>query len=415
MVIIADILNGLKMKTTSIYGLLLLTLVWGSCSKVIIYEPTEAEKGAYSRVYMPAAERGLTTVSLSNQVEEKVFTFNAYLGGPIDAQADIAVTFAVDNSKIAAYNEANGSNYKALPAEAYELAVSQAVIKAGERSTPTLQVKVTSGDHLELFESYLLPITIADASASLNEAYTTAYFLFPVSYPPGEVPTELIGSLGADWGRYLTNYSRGSLLRHDHNFDIWVHKPDAEGKFTAAPERIGENWGDSESFYFINDQSMLVRNHPYWAGLFRFSITENYFLEGYGAWETFWLGDFWDQYVMVPYGDYMLTVEGDGVLRRQAMYSHPNAGKTELASGFNGFRQILSYQNDALLALDGTGRLWYYPMSDQAVPGTRRLVGTGWQMYSRILVTEAGDILALDPNGDLYRYAFNPVGFYPLQ
>lgn len=403
------------MKTTSIYGLLLLTLVWGGCSKVIIYEPTDAEKAAYSRVYMPVAERGITTVSLSNQVEEKVFTFNAYLGGPIDAQEDIVVTFAVDNSKIAEYNEANGTHYAALPEEAYELAVSEAVIKAGERSTPTLQVKVTSGDHLELFANYLMPISVTNANASLHEDHVTAYFLFPVSYPPGEVPRELIGSLGANWGRYLTNYSRGSLLRHDHNFDLWVHKPDAEGKFTSAPELIGENWVDSESFYLINDQSMVVRNHPYWAGLFRFSITEDYILEGYGAWETFWRGDFWDQYVVVSYGDYMLTVEGDGVLRRQPMYSHPDVVKRELASGFNGFRQILSYQNNALLALDAIGRLWYYPMSDQAVPGVRKLVGTGWQMYSRILVSDEGNILALEPNGDLYRYEFNPVGFYPLQ
>lgn len=397
------------------YSLLLLAIVWGSCSKVIIYEPTEEEKANYSRVYMPVAERGLTTVSLSNQAEEKVFTFNAYLGGPIDAGEDISVTFAVDNSKIAAYNEANQTNYKALPAEAYQLAATQATIKAGERSTPVLEAKVISGDHLELFETYLMPISITQASASLNEDHTTAYFLFPVSYPPGEVPRELIGSFGPDWGRYLTNYSRGSLLRHDHNFDMWVHKPDAEGKFTAEPQNIGQYWVDSESFYLIDDASMVVRNHPYWAGLFRFSIREDYIMDAFGPWETFWLGDFWDQYVMIPFGDYMLTVEGDGTLKRQSMYSHPNAGKVELASGFNGFRQILSYQNEALLALDNTGRLWYYPMSDQAEPGPRRLAGTGWQQYTQILVSDEGDILALDPAGDLYRYVFNPVGFYPLQ
>lgn len=406
------------MKTTSIYGLLLLTLVWGSCSKVIIYEPTDAEKTAYSRVYMPLAERGITTVSLSNQVEEKVFTFNAYLGGPIDAQEDITVTFAVDNSKIAEYNEANGTHYAALPAEAYELAVSEAVIKAGERSTPTLQVKVTSGDYLELFTNYLMPISVTDANTSLHDDHVTAYFLFPVSYPPGEVPRELIGSFGPNWGRYLTNYSRGSLLRHDDNFDVWVHKADTEGKFTSEPEKIGEYWVDSESFYFINDESMVVRNHPYWAGLFRFAITDDYILEPYsqGLWEAFWRGDFWDKYVIVPYGSYMLTVEEDGVLRRQPMYSHPDVVKRELASGFNGFRQILSYQNNALLTVDATGRLWYYPMSDQAEPGVRKLVGTGWQMYNKILVSDDGDILALEANGDLYRYDFDPlVGFYPLQ
>lgn len=401
------------MKKISIYSMLFI-MIMGSCSEVMIYDPTDEEKAKYGLVYMPRAERGLNTIPLSNKPEEKTLEYSAYYGGPVDATKDIKVSFSVDASKVAEYNEKNGTNYKLFPESGFSLQTTEAAIKARERSTPTLYGKVTSGDHLDLFENYLLPITMK-ADADVNEEFTTVYFLFPVSYPAGEVPRELVANLGANWGKFITNAAGGSLLRHDHANDIWIHKPDGEGKFNSTPERIGVDWRDSESFYLVNDQSMVVRNHPYWAGLFRFSVNPvNHALDPYGAWETFWLGDFWDQYVMIPFGEYMLTVQSDGVLRRQNMYTHPNASKIEMGSGFNGFKQILSYKNNALLALDNSGSLYLYPVTSEMTLDARRLVGTGWDLYRQIMVV-GDDILGLDLQGQIYRYEFNPNGFYPLK
>lgn len=67
-----------------------------------------------------------------------------------------------------------------------------------------------------------------------------------------------------------------------------------------------------------------------------------------------------------------------------------------------------------MLALEANGKLWLYFMSDEGVPGAKRLVGEGWDIYQKIIVS-GDDILALDDHGDVYRYKFNQNGFYPLK
>ncbi|MFC3197931.1 DUF1735 domain-containing protein [Parapedobacter deserti] len=391
------------------YSISLLTL-FSACSKVIIYEPSAEEIELYSQIYMPRAERGAVSVPLSLAEQQLTFTYNAFLGGPIDARNDISVRFGVDPNKVAAYNETNNTDYQLLPEEAYELEVTHATIGAGQRTTGDFQLKIVSGPHLELFQNYLLPISILDAENSVNNMLATTYYLFSVSYEPGKVPRELVLSMGSNWGNILSNGVRGTLIRRDANNDILVYEPDEQGVFSAAPQVAGINWDASESFYYVNENTIVVRNYPYWAGLFNFRVDDDYVLHGA---DPFWLGDFWDQFRLIPFNDFFLTVDGGGVMRRQPALTDVNAPKTEVGSGFGGFKQLLAY-DDSLLALAHDGRLWLYEMSDQAVPGPRRQVGSGWEMYQQIIVS-GSDILALDGAGDVYRYKFNPNGFFPLK
>jgi len=397
------------MKILFIRYLPVVLMLFGACSEVIVYEPDAEEIALYNKVYMPRANQQVTNTALSLGGEAKTFVYSAYLGGSSDAPSDIAVTFAARPEKVEEFNMANGTNYKLLPADNYTLEVPDAVIKAGNRKTGNHTLTVTPGNSLAMFENYILPLGITQAGTKVNEQLGTTYYTFSVSYARGEVPRELVLSMGTNWGNIICNGVRGSLIIRNTALDILVYTPDDEGKFTHPPRTVGVFWDASESFYYVNENSVVVRNVPPYAGLFSFGVTPDY---GLPQANPFWLGDAWNQYVIIPFGEYFLTVDNRGVLRRQPVLSNVNAAKTEVGSGFI-YKQVLTYQN-SLLALEPNGNLWLYSMSELAVPGARRRVGEGWDMYEKIIVS-GDDILALDSNGDVYRYNFNPLGYYPVK
>ena len=56
-----------------------------------------------------------------------------------------------------------------------------------------------------------------------------------------------------------------------------------------------------------------------------------------------------------------------------------------------------------------------YSLSNATPPavGPRRNIGTGWNQYKKLF--QCGeDLLALDDNGDLWKYQFTPEGYWPL-
>jgi len=401
-----------EIKTICKYALLALILSFTACSKVIIDEMDESEQALYSKIYMPRAERGDITAVVSTSGDEQVFLYNAYLGGPTDAPRDLNVTFAVNEGGAVAYNEAHGTDYELLPSEAFSLEKTAATILSGSRTTGDLRLTLKPGPYLTLFKTYLLPISVNGSDGvPVHEGLSTSYYLVRVTYKPGEVPRQKVLSLGNDWGNILATGARGSVIRRDKQNDIWVYVPNEDGIFTTSPIKVGTNWDASESFYYVNESTVVVRNYPYWAGLFNFDVGEDYALVASPT--NFWLGDFWDKYKIIPYQDYFLTVDANGIMRRQPALTSIDYAKTDVGTGFKDYKQLLAYKN-YLLALEDDGKLWLFSMSDEGVPGTKIQVGTGWDMYEQILVS-GDDILARDVIGDVYRYTFDPNGFYPLK
>lgn len=399
------------MKKYIIYLSLASVLLGASCSKVTLFEADSEEIALYSKVYMPRAERGPVSAAISTQGTDITYTYSAYLGGPVTYKDGISLVFAIDEAKVAAYNQENGTDYKLLPASNYALETTSGMIPAGSRSTSDYKLTVKQSTQLEMFQTYLLPLTINNAQgAALNDKLTTSYYIFNVTYQTGQVPNTKVLSLGTNWGNLLSNGARGTLIRRNTVNDILLYTPDAQGNFSTAPRTILFNWADTESFYLVNETSIVVRNYPYWAGLFNFVIDAQHNIIGA---PTFWLGDFWDKYTLVPFKNYFLTIDAQGVMRRQPTLTDINATKTQVGTGFTGFKQILSY-TDYLLAVGNDGKLWLYNMSADGIPGSRRQVGQGWDMYTKIIVSGT-DILGLDSKGDVYRYKFDPRGFYPLK
>jgi hypothetical protein len=77
----------------------------------------------------------------------------------------VNVTIGVDSSKIASYNAANGTNYIPVPSNSYTIASTSLTVPAGQQYAQTT-VKFYN-THLDPVVSYMLPISIKDASGKL--------------------------------------------------------------------------------------------------------------------------------------------------------------------------------------------------------------------------------------------------------
>lgn len=104
--------------------------------------------------------------------ETAVYEGPVTIDNPISVM-DITVNYEIDNSLIAAYNEANGTDYKAAPADLVSLAAASSQLEAGKSSTAfSLQIlsgKLFNGNELKAVDNnqYLVPVRIKSLS---NEA-----------------------------------------------------------------------------------------------------------------------------------------------------------------------------------------------------------------------------------------------------
>lgn len=87
----------------------------------------------------------------------------------------VNITIGVDEPLIAAYNAANGTNFIVLPSNAYTLKSTALIIPKGQQYvTTTLEIYQ---DKLDPSKSYLLPVSIKDASGkAFTSNQNTLYF-----------------------------------------------------------------------------------------------------------------------------------------------------------------------------------------------------------------------------------------------
>ncbi|RBQ02307.1 BT_3987 domain-containing protein [Pedobacter miscanthi] len=160
-----------------LYGLISVSL-WYGCKDNVDLPDQPLEN--YVNVYMPQGVNGPVTTNLKvkdNLVQTVVF--GADYGGYGYPDADVPVSFTVDNSLVAAYNTANKTNYQVLPASAYTLSASSSVIPKGKLATEPLKVnfKTTGTGAMNAFTTYLLPITLSSSTVKVREALKTVYYV----------------------------------------------------------------------------------------------------------------------------------------------------------------------------------------------------------------------------------------------
>lgn len=118
--------------------------------------------------------------------ETAVYEGPVTIDNPISVM-DITVDYEIDNSLITAYNDANGTDYKAAPADLVSLAATSSQLEAGKSSTAfSLQIlseKLFNGNELKAVDDnqYLVPVRIKSLS---NEAIgiSRSVMYVPVSF-----------------------------------------------------------------------------------------------------------------------------------------------------------------------------------------------------------------------------------------
>ena len=81
--------------------------------------------------------------------------------------SDVKLLMAIDRSKVAEYNEANKTNYFAIPEGAVELENPEVVISEGNAISSAATVRVLSTEQFEEGCTYMVPVTIKGISGSM--------------------------------------------------------------------------------------------------------------------------------------------------------------------------------------------------------------------------------------------------------
>lgn len=130
------------------------------------------------------------------------------------APTDSKITVSVDESLVAVYNEANGTDYQML--SGVQIAKSEVLLKKGEYlSIDTL--RVTHLDHDDLMsagdKTYLIPITVTDLPGSFEKSERAIFYLF---YTVSE--TTALGRVEKDY--FGTQIDRSAWKVTYYGYDI---------------------------------------------------------------------------------------------------------------------------------------------------------------------------------------------------
>lgn len=140
-----------------------------------VYTPDQSE--SFKMVQTPAGAMGGITARIPAKCNQK-------------ASADIKVTLEVDNSLIDAYNEANGTHFLAMPAEALVIENQTMTIPAGAMASADTTVISLVEDQdvlltLTAAEGYIIPVRLTSVagggSAPANSVKSISYLTMTVT------------------------------------------------------------------------------------------------------------------------------------------------------------------------------------------------------------------------------------------
>lgn len=135
-------------------------------------------------VYFDIAETtDVQTTTIKNTLDELDRTFSATLAYP--SEQDVTVSVSVDPGLVARYNARFGTSWSMLDEKYYALSTESITIPAGKTTSETLSLHLQEllgeGEEqtgaLPLDETYLLPVTISQASILVLGSSSTIYYL----------------------------------------------------------------------------------------------------------------------------------------------------------------------------------------------------------------------------------------------
>lgn len=181
----------IRRNTLALLGSSLLIAGISSCTKWDTLSSPEEGKLYMSRAYSSNAD--LTVYKIKDSIQS--FVFGASVTGFHGASKDEVVTFEVDTTLVAQYNELYyylNTTYQVLPSSAYTLSSTTTTIRAGKTDSDPLTLNIDATD-LNTEGNYLLPIKIKSSSigSEIDSTLGVAYFkLAGISVRTNDVTSE---------------------------------------------------------------------------------------------------------------------------------------------------------------------------------------------------------------------------------
>lgn len=160
----------LNIKKLSI-GMALTGSLFFACNK-----PDKITLDSEGTLYMATAvdEKAKFSIFLADTAQK--IAFGAAYSGLGFPDADIPVSFTIQNDLIAAFNQANGTTYLPFPTDAYSIESLSTVIKAGKTTSVPLTISILS-NKLDREKKYILPIRMeAPAGSKVSSNLQITYF-----------------------------------------------------------------------------------------------------------------------------------------------------------------------------------------------------------------------------------------------
>ncbi len=408
----------MKMKYFNILLGLVLLLTLGSCSKEVSIDTDSPLLSSYAKTYIVQAAKGVIDKRVTLLDGTDTVTINGFLGGAFSAKEDLQLNFAIAFDSVSAYNNAHGTAYEEIPADAVAIANPTAAISVGSNKSEPVDILIKKAGFLAPFTTYLLPIRMTQSTPFKNSAIpelSMVYITVTGSYAPGTVPRTKVASLGQPEETIIVNFRDKLIVREPVGNRLLVYVPDEDGLFAEEPVIIGTGWENVKHLiYFDNDRLITIKESN--GELWQFPLdyhSYSFNQEGIKS-----IGAGWGNVTLLTTFDhYVLPVDGDNITRfpLDANGNWDWGGIGAIGTGgWAAFTSIFQYRN-SLMAIEPNGDMWEYPVTMSGTLGARTKVGSGWDMYVKVIPFGVSDLLALDNNGDLWRYEFNTAGFWPLK
>lgn len=160
------------MKLKSLLFIALVPALLTSCLKSrdslgVIADPGSISTGIFDRFYYGEAKSFALT---GTPAIETIDAIKVRYSAPKQKAGDIQVTLAIDNSLITAYNTANGTNFLALPTNAYSLPNGLTFTLPGGNSGEYNLPLTLNKNNLNLQNAYAIGLKIASVSQGVISA-----------------------------------------------------------------------------------------------------------------------------------------------------------------------------------------------------------------------------------------------------
>lgn len=200
----------------------------------------------------------------------------------------------------------------------------------------------------------------------------------------------------------------GTLCEWNQAGDMVMYEPDGNGSFARSRvlQGIAPRTDFREFFFYDDDRYITVAKSNNAVDMYSLDLeAENPALavvkKGFGSGFSF--PNF------IPACGFFYSLENNGKLRAWYAYNNgtwdSSSNGATIATDFKYTRYAL-FKYASLIVIDEDGYLWDIPITTTGHFVTRNKIGQGWSNFQR-LVTAGDKLLAMDGNGDFWKFDFD--------